>query len=375
MLTNFLEAHQKGAVVLLDEVEKAHAEVIDLFLPAFDEGYLTDGRGIRHDCTNVVFIMTSNLGSPALLEEMLSGAPGEGGGAGGGDGGAQGLTTDDTKAMATFLSSLGLSVDHIKAQAEQVGFETTADLVAALSSDELDLDDVVQAMGLNIKQAAAFRRETKGLPEWRRAHASSKWGTGKETRGDDREDSARNIVREYSRSAAGGGSNGGAGSEAESEEDAGQHASGLKNLSADDVESIVYPVVQQNLRPELLGRVDGIAFFKPLTPSEVRTITDINLGQLAKRMSVVSNQNVELVYSPSLADLVQTAAYRPEHGARGVKREVQRLIAAPLATLLLHYRLELLNKGSKIFLNAVEDQLAVTVHPARNNMGAASAKL
>ena len=41
---------QNGSVVLLDEVEKAHPEVLDLFLPCFDEGYLTDARGQRHEC-------------------------------------------------------------------------------------------------------------------------------------------------------------------------------------------------------------------------------------------------------------------------------------------------------------------------------------
>ena len=45
--------------------------VIDLFLPAFDEGYLVDGRGVRHSCSRVLFVMTSNLGS-ALSEWMLA---------------------------------------------------------------------------------------------------------------------------------------------------------------------------------------------------------------------------------------------------------------------------------------------------------------
>jgi ATP-dependent Clp protease ATP-binding subunit ClpC len=50
-------------VVLLDEIEKAHHDVIGVFLQVFDEGHLTDSKGRRVDFTNTVIIMTSNLGA------------------------------------------------------------------------------------------------------------------------------------------------------------------------------------------------------------------------------------------------------------------------------------------------------------------------
>jgi ATP-dependent Clp protease ATP-binding subunit ClpC len=50
-------------VILLDEVEKAHPEVLVAFLPVFDEGRLTDGRGRSADFTNTIILMTSNLGA------------------------------------------------------------------------------------------------------------------------------------------------------------------------------------------------------------------------------------------------------------------------------------------------------------------------
>lgn len=49
------------AVVLLDEVEKAHPRVFDLFLQVFDEGRITDAKGRTVDAKNAIFIMTSNL--------------------------------------------------------------------------------------------------------------------------------------------------------------------------------------------------------------------------------------------------------------------------------------------------------------------------
>ena len=56
------------AVVLLDEVEKAHAEVFNVLLQLLDDGRLTDGHGRTVDFSNVVLIMTSNLvGDPATF--------------------------------------------------------------------------------------------------------------------------------------------------------------------------------------------------------------------------------------------------------------------------------------------------------------------
>lgn len=54
------------SVVLLDEVEKAHAEVFNILLQVLDDGRLTDGQGRTVDFRNTVIIMTSNLGSDAL---------------------------------------------------------------------------------------------------------------------------------------------------------------------------------------------------------------------------------------------------------------------------------------------------------------------
>jgi len=59
------------AVVLFDEVEKAHAEVLDVLLQVLDDGRLTDGKGRTVDFKNTVIVMTSNLGSSFLAEQTL----------------------------------------------------------------------------------------------------------------------------------------------------------------------------------------------------------------------------------------------------------------------------------------------------------------
>lgn len=56
------------SVVLLDEIEKAHPEVFNLFLQVLDDGRLTDGQGRTVDFRNTVIIMTSNVGSQYIMD-------------------------------------------------------------------------------------------------------------------------------------------------------------------------------------------------------------------------------------------------------------------------------------------------------------------
>lgn len=56
------------SVVLLDEVEKAHPDVLNLFYQAFDKGELADGEGRIIDCKNVAFFLTSNLGYQTIVQ-------------------------------------------------------------------------------------------------------------------------------------------------------------------------------------------------------------------------------------------------------------------------------------------------------------------
>lgn len=58
-----------NAVVLLDEVEKAHPDVLTIMLQLFDEGRITDGKGTTVECKDAIFIMTSNLAQHEIADE------------------------------------------------------------------------------------------------------------------------------------------------------------------------------------------------------------------------------------------------------------------------------------------------------------------
>lgn len=56
------------SIVLLDEVEKGHPEILNIFYQVFDKGEILDGEGRLIDCQNILFFMTSNLGYKTIVE-------------------------------------------------------------------------------------------------------------------------------------------------------------------------------------------------------------------------------------------------------------------------------------------------------------------
>jgi len=65
------------SLILLDEIEKAHRDISNLFLQVFDDGRLTDGTGRTIDFTNTIIIATSNAGSELIRQNLLRGIRGD----------------------------------------------------------------------------------------------------------------------------------------------------------------------------------------------------------------------------------------------------------------------------------------------------------
>jgi len=65
------------SILLLDEIEKAHPDVFNILLQVLDDGRLTDGQGNVVDFKNTVIVMTSNIGSNQIQEEMTDGGRGK----------------------------------------------------------------------------------------------------------------------------------------------------------------------------------------------------------------------------------------------------------------------------------------------------------
>jgi len=65
------------SVVLLDEVEKAHPDVLEMFFQVFDKGWMEDAEGRTIDFRNTIIILTSNVGSAAIMQACLNKSPEE----------------------------------------------------------------------------------------------------------------------------------------------------------------------------------------------------------------------------------------------------------------------------------------------------------
>jgi ATP-dependent Clp protease ATP-binding subunit ClpB len=94
----------------------------------------------------------------------------------------------------------------------------------------------------------------------------------------------------------------------------------------------VMEIVQQHFRPEFINRVDDIVVFHPLGKEQLRSIVDIQLGYLRKRLA---DRDMELVLDDAARDLLGEAGFDPVYGARPLKRAIQQQVENPLAQRIL----------------------------------------
>jgi ATP-dependent Clp protease ATP-binding subunit ClpB len=126
-----------------------------------------------------------------------------------------------------------------------------------------------------------------------------------------------------------------------------QEYAGEKNYVR--MKSAVLEIVQQNFRPEFVNRIDDIVVFHPLGTEQIRTIVDIQLGQLRKRLI---ERGLDLALDDKARDLLGEAGFDPVYGARPLKRAIQQQIENPLAQQLLQGRY---SPGDRIHVGVGED--------------------
>jgi ATP-dependent Clp protease ATP-binding subunit ClpB len=98
------------------------------------------------------------------------------------------------------------------------------------------------------------------------------------------------------------------------------------------MKSAVMEIVQQHFRPEFINRVDDLVVFHPLGTEQIRSIVEIQLGFLRRRLV---DRNMELELDDKARDLIAEAGYDPVYGARPLKRAIQQQIENPLAQRIL----------------------------------------
>ncbi|HUI60810.1 MAG TPA: ATP-dependent chaperone ClpB [Steroidobacteraceae bacterium] len=109
-----------------------------------------------------------------------------------------------------------------------------------------------------------------------------------------------------------------------------QEYAGEKNYAR--MKSAVMEIVQQSFRPEFINRIDDIVVFHPLGTAQIRSIVDIQLTYLRKRLQ---ERNMDLALDDSARDLLGEAGFDPVYGARPLKRAIQQQVENPLAQRIL----------------------------------------
>ncbi|HKT97652.1 MAG TPA: ATP-dependent Clp protease ATP-binding subunit [Paraburkholderia sp.] len=114
----------------------------------------------------------------------------------------------------------------------------------------------------------------------------------------------------------------------------GQKRSGPGFLSSADasMQSAVLGELRQHFRPEFLNRIDDIIVFKPLTDDELRAIVRLQLEQVQR---MARSQDIDLSFDESVVDFLAAEGYRPEYGARELKRQIQQTLENELAKEML----------------------------------------
>jgi len=130
-----------------------------------------------------------------------------------------------------------------------------------------------------------------------------------------------------------------------------QASSLQSNSSYARMKAAVLEIVQQHFRPEFINRVDDIVVFHPLAKDQLRSIVDIQLGYLRKRLA---DRDMELVLDDSAKDLLAEAGFDPVYGARPLKRAIQQQVENPLAQRILRGEFQ---PGTKIEISAHRGEL------------------
>jgi ATP-dependent Clp protease ATP-binding subunit ClpB len=101
----------------------------------------------------------------------------------------------------------------------------------------------------------------------------------------------------------------------------------------EQTEQLVFELLKQSVRPEFLNRIDEVLMFQPLSLQDIRSITELQLNELANLMK--EEHAVDIQFSKHVLDWLAEEGFHPEFGARPLKRVIQRRVLNRLSDALL----------------------------------------
>lgn len=105
-----------------------------------------------------------------------------------------------------------------------------------------------------------------------------------------------------------------------------------RNQMLGECKGKILELLRQTIRPEFLNRIDEIIMFEPLTKNDIRDILHIQMKQLQSKLS---EDGVDISFTPAFEDYMTDMGYDPAFGARPIKRVMQRELVNQLAKAIL----------------------------------------
>ncbi len=134
------------------------------------------------------------------------------------------------------------------------------------------------------------------------------------------------------------------------------------------MKSAVMEIVGGHFRPEFINRVDEVVVFHPLGREDLRSIVEIQVGFLRRRLA---DRDMELVLDDSALDLLSEAGFDPVYGARPLKRAIQHQLENPLAQSILRGDF---GPGDRVLVTASDGKLVFSGRGGAGSPAAAKRK-
>lgn len=115
----------------------------------------------------------------------------------------------------------------------------------------------------------------------------------------------------------------------------------------------ILEALRERFRPEFLNRIDEIIMFHPLTEKQIRTIVDLQIAHVAKRLEA---RHITLHISDKAKDWLAKKGYDPNLGARPLKRVIQTEVMDRLAMSIIEGKIV---DGDKVEVEIVKDKIVI----------------
>ena len=340
------------SVILLDEIEKAHTAVFNVFLQLFDDGRLTDGQGRVVDFRSTIIILTSNLGGDILhtIAEREAGSADAQAAQEQRSGAMQGDTNTNAQphTRARTQTQANTSTPHTSEQTAQTqaSTQTQANMSTARTSEQTAQTQASTQTRTN-EQTAQTQASAQTRANEQTAQASTQTRTNEQTAGVNEQTAGvsnqaaqartneQTQASTQTRTQTRTNEQTQASTQAQVQASASTSAEGQQDTDARvhaDARTQIDTILRMHFKPEFLNRIDDTIIFHTLTKEHMRKIVRLELNALQKRLH---EQSIAITINDAAVEFIIEKGYNPAFGARPLKRAIVTHIENALARALL----------------------------------------